>query len=218
MPFTTFFIDLDDTVYPSSSGLWMAIRQRIELFVALKLNLPVSEASTVRRGLFYQYGTTLRGLQAMYQVDVEEYLNFVHDVPLDDYIGPDPALKTTLMAYPQQKVIFTNADRSHARRVLAKLGIESCFDKIIDLHDFQPYCKPMPEAFQAAFDLLEVKPEQCVLIDDTLNNLVTAKSFGMWTIWVTQKPPAPAADSQIPNLRDLPRVLAPGLNGKTPGG
>ncbi len=218
MPPTTFLVDLDDTVYPASSGLWMAIRHRIDLFVAQKLNLPIDEASTVRRGLFFQYGTTLRGLQAMYQVDQEEYLSFVHDVPLDNYLRPDPGLKAALMAYPQRKVIFTNADCAHARRVLAALDLDGCFERIIDMHAFQPYCKPMPEAFQACFALLEANPEQCVLIDDTLDNLVTAKSFGMRTVWVTQKPPALAADGQIPLLRDLPKVLSPGSNGKNPGG
>ena len=218
MSYTTFFIDLDDTLYPASCGLWAAIRQRIDLFVAQKLDLPAEEASVVQQGLFFKYGTTLRGLQAMYQVDEEEYLNFVHDVPLDDYIGPDPSLKETLLAYPQRKVVFTNADISHARRVLTALNLDSCFERIIDIHAIQPYCKPMPEAFQTAFSLLDVNPTQCVLIDDTLTNLVTAKSFGMRTIWITSKPPAPAADDAIPVLSALPRVLSPGSNGRTTGG
>ncbi len=218
MDYTTFFVDLDDTLYPASSGLWLAIRRRINLFVAQKLSLPLEEATSVQLGLFRKYGTTLRGLQAMYQVDEEEYLKFVHDVPLSDYIGPDPGLKETLLAYPQEKIIFTNADRSHARRVMAALGLEDCFAEVIDVHSFYPYCKPMPEAFQATFSLLDVNPRQCVLIDDTLSNLVTAKAFGMRTIWITEKPPAPAADDIIPALKDLPSVISPGPNGRKPGG
>ncbi len=218
MAFTTFFIDLDDTLYPSSSGLWKAIRQRIDLFVAKKLDLPAGEASALRQGLFREYGTTLRGLQAMYQVDEEEYLNFVHDVPLSSYIGPDPALRAMLLAYPQRKVIFTNAHTAHARRVTMTLGIDDCFERIIDIHAIQPYCKPMPEAFQAAFDLLGVDPRESVLIDDTLANLVTAKTFGMRTVWITEKPPEPAADNLIPFLCQLPSVLPPGANGRAAGG
>ncbi len=214
MTITTLLIDLDDTVYPASNGLWLAIRRQIDLFVAQKLNLPVEEAAILRHSLFSKYSTTLRGLQAMYQVDEEEYLHFVHDVPLGDFLSPDPALKDILQAYPQQKVIFTNADCSHARRVLAALDLEGCFEMIIDLHALQPYCKPMPGAFQTAFDLLGVDPKQCVLIDDYLSNLVTAKTFGMRTVWVTQKPHDPAADSQIPSLKELPGVLTPGSNEK----
>ncbi len=153
----------------------------------------------------------------MYQIDAEEYLHFVHDVPLGDYLTPDPALKEILQAYPQRKVIFTNADGSHARRVLAALDLVGCFERIIDVHVLQPYCKPMPEAFQAAFDLLQVDPGQCVLVDDTLSNLVTAKSFGMRTVWITQKPPDPAADHRIAALKELPSVLSPGSNGKKQG-
>ena len=217
-PFTTLFMDLDDTLYPASSGLWLAIRQRIELFVAKKLNLPLEEALVVRHNLFIQYGTTLRGLQAAYQVDENEYLSFVHDLPLSDYFGPDLSLRETLLAYPEHKVIFTNADMSHARRVLAARELEGCFDKIIDIHAIQPFCKPMPEAFKIAFDLLGVDPRQCVLIDDMLPNLVTAKSFGMRTVWITDKARELAADFTIPVVNELPKVLPPGSNGHTAGG
>ena len=216
--FATIFIDLDDTLYPASSGLWLAIRQRILLFVASKLNLTLEEAETVRKGLFKQYGTTLRGLQTAYQVDEYEYLSFVHDLPLSGYFGPDPILRQTLLAYPQQKVIFTNADTPHARRVLAARSLEGCFEKIIDIHAIQPYCKPMPEAFQIAFDLLDVDPQECVLIDDSLPNLITAKSFGMRTVWISDNPPEPAADYTIFSVSELPSVLPPGSNGHKIGG
>jgi putative hydrolase of the HAD superfamily len=208
METTTLLIDLDDTLYPATSGLWEAIRRRIDLYVETKFSLSHAEASDLRRNLFMQYGTTLRGLQTVYSVDAEEYLAFVHDVPLDHFIQPDPALRQALLACPQRKVIFTNADSSHARRVLNVLSLNGLFEQILDIHVFDPYCKPMPEAFTIALKLLGETPPRCVVVDDSLPNLATAHDLGMHTVWVTTKPPAPPVDVVIPTLGDLPRALA----------
>ena len=46
-------------------------------------DLPVEEVDILRRNYFEQYGTTLRGLQIHHQVDTDEYLAYVHDLPLE---------------------------------------------------------------------------------------------------------------------------------------
>ena len=80
----------------------------------------------------------------------EDYLAFVHDLPLKDYIQPDPDLNAALERLPSRKLIFTNADSAHARRVMDVLGVTGFFDGIVDINDMDPYCKPMPESFQRA--------------------------------------------------------------------
>ena len=81
MPFTTIFFDLDDTLYPSSSGVWKLIKDRMNLYMHLRLEIPRDEIPSLREELFHQYGTTLRGLQATYHIDTKDYLSFVHDIP-----------------------------------------------------------------------------------------------------------------------------------------
>jgi len=211
MKITTLLIDLDDTLYPASCGLWEAIRRRIDLYVQTKFSLPPEEASDLRRKLFLKYGTTLRGLQSVYKVDAEEYLAFVHDVPLAQYIQADPAVRQALLACHQRKVIFTNADVPHARRVLKILELDNLFEQIIDIHAFDPYCKPMPEAFLIALDLLGETSQTCMVVDDSLPNLVTAHTLGMHTVWVSAKPQAPPVDVVIPAIEALPDALR--LNG-----
>ncbi len=207
MTITTLLIDLDDTLYPADCGLWEAIRRRIDLYVSNKFNLSPAEANDLRRNLFLKYGTTLRGLQTVYKVDAEEYLAFVHDVPLNQYIQPDPALRQALLACPQRKAIFTNADVPHARRVINVLGLDGLFEQIIDIHAFDPYCKPMPEAYTIALNLLGETPQRCMVVDDSLPNLATAHSLGMRTVWVSNKPPLPQIDAAIPAVSHLPGVL-----------
>jgi pyrimidine 5'-nucleotidase len=209
MSLSTLFIDLDDTVYPAESGVWKAIRARIDQFVAEKFDLGWEDARLLRQRLFLRYGTTMRGLQAEYAIDEDEYLAYVHDVPLADYIAPDPGLGHILRSFSQRKLIFTNADAAHAGRVLSLLGIADCFDAIVDIKRIGPYCKPMPEAFQIALAAAGSPPtENCALVDDHADNLRAARALGMRAIQVGALPPCPHADAVITRLADLPSVLS----------
>ena len=215
MSFTTLLIDLDETLYPSTAGVWDAIGKRMEDYIHMRMGLPREDIPALRRSLYMQYGTTLRGLQATSGVDVEEFLAFVHDVPLETMLQPDSRLRDLLMRYPQRKLVFTNADRPHAQRVIARLGLDGCFDGIIDIHDIAPYCKPMLEAYQTALRLSgETDPRRCAFIDDSPRNLAGAHEAGLYTVQVGRpkaefQHPTVIADAQIDRIIDLPAVIAP---------
>ena len=150
MRFTTFFFDLDETLYPASTGLWTVLRDRIIAFMHERMGFPLEEIPTISEKYFHEYGTTLRGLQANHHVDMDDYLAFVHDVPLEAYLRPDPELRRALESIPAQRFIFTNADCAHASRVTKILGLDGVFNGCIDVHAIAPYCKPMPESFELA--------------------------------------------------------------------
>ncbi len=208
MPITTLFLDVDDTLYPSSAGLWAAIRARMEDYMRERLHLSSQDIPRLRQVFFETYGTTLRGLQATQAVDVKEYLNYVHDLPVGDYLCPDPELRRALLACPQRKLLFTNADREHAKRVMAALQVTECIDGIVDIYDFDPYCKPQPQAYAVALRAAGVQEaSQCVLCDDSLRNLDTAHSLGFHTVLVGSDRPHPSAEASISKLSDLPGVL-----------
>jgi pyrimidine 5'-nucleotidase len=133
MSYTTLFFDLDDTLYPGSNGLWALIRERMGWYMVEVLGLPESEVPALRRKYYETYGTTLRGLQIHHQVDVDDYLHYVHDLPLEQFLQPNPELRALLLSLPQQRWIFTNADADHARRVMSVLGVQDCFTGIIDI-------------------------------------------------------------------------------------
>ena len=210
MHLTTLFFDLDDTLYPQTSGVWGAIRQRIDLYMQEKLSIPPAEIPELREKLFRQYGTTLRGLQILWHVDEHEFVDFVHDVPVDRLLAPDPALRALLLSYPQRKFIFTNADRKHAQRVLNRLQVADCFDGIVDILDVSPHCKPMPEAFAIALQKAGVNdPRECLFLDDGLRNLAAARELGFYTIRVGSQEPNPACHASIAHLGELPEILNP---------
>ncbi len=180
--------DLDDTLYPHDSGVWEFIRERIDQYMFEELHFPAEQIPGLRYRLWKQYGTTLRGLQAEFHVDMDAYLKYVHAVPLHDFLLPDPILSETLSALPQAKYIFTNSDAAHARRVLDHLGITHHFRQFIDIYAMAPHCKPQEQAFRKALEIVGCNPENCLLIDDSPLNLETALHLGINTISIGAKP------------------------------
>lgn len=202
------FFDLDETLYPAGNGLWDAIAERIDLYIHETLGLPCEKIPSLRFELYNQYGTTMRGLSERYQINCKNYLDFVHDVPLQNYIQPNPELKSMLQQYPQRKIIFTNADLNHAQRVLRILNIEDCFEQIIDVLDIFPYCKPQLEAYQKVLGFLQLKDgNNCVMLDDKLKNLYPAHDLGFQTILIGNDTTAPQWTASITNIMQLPEVL-----------
>ena len=209
MKFNTLFIDLDDTVYASSSGLWELIKQRISLYMYERLNLSWDVIPELRSSYYQDYGTTMRGLIADFDINQIEYLDFVHNVPLQDHLSPDPALREMLLNLPQRKLIFTNADAAHAKRVLTAMDLTDCFEKIIDIYTMHPYCKPLKQAFQIALsEAGENETARCVLLDDSVANLAAAKELGFYTVRVGNvEESSPLFDTAIATLADLREVI-----------
>jgi pyrimidine 5'-nucleotidase len=206
--FTTIFFDLDDTLYPRRSGLWDAIGNRIDEFIHTRLHIPCEDIPELRHKLFEQYGTTMRGLVATYGVNQQEYMDFVHDLPLRNFIAPNPLTREMLLKIPLQKFIFTNADVHHARRVLDVLNYSDIFSGIIDINDIDPYCKPMPGAYPLALEKSgEADADHCIMIDDRISNLVTASQTGMYTIWIGEEDLPTDVHARIESIDGLAKIL-----------
>jgi pyrimidine 5'-nucleotidase len=208
MHIDTILFDLDETLYDPSTEIWKLIRQRIELYLLEQMHFPAEQIPEIRARLFSTYGTTLRGLQMEHHIDAEAYLDFVHDIPIEERIAPNPALGAMLRSLPQRKVIFTNANAGHAKRVLNALGIADCFDQIMDIFTVDPYCKPQLPAFEIALKSASIADaHRCAMLDDNQANLNAAHSFGIFTILANAETPAEGCDAAISSLLDLPKVL-----------
>jgi putative hydrolase of the HAD superfamily len=205
----TIFFDLDGTLYPVRNGLWSAIKERIDGFLLERMGFPQDEAIEVRQHYLDTYGTTLRGLQAEHEIDSGEYLAYVHDLPLEQYLEPDPRLRELLLTIPSPKWILTNSDLPHARRVLEMIGIADCFNGIIDITQLEFVCKPDPGAYQKALDLAGlISASGCLLVEDSVDNLQVAKEIGFTTVLVDPELKGhPAADLVIASIHELPNAL-----------
>ena len=208
MRFKTIFFDLDDTLYSHESGLWIAIKDRICLFMHEELGMSWDEIPATRDYYFENYGTTLRGIQAHHNVDEQVYHDYVHQIDLSKYIAPDPELAAVLENLPQRKIIFTSADAGHAERVLAHMQIRHHFEEILDIFALKPHAKPQPEAFRRACQLTgESDPTVCVMIDDLPKTTRAAREFGMFSILKGDKGNGSDANARLNDWKDLPEIL-----------
>ena len=208
MHLTTIFFDLDDTLYPSSAGLWKAIKLRMIEYMHTHLRIPEDEIPLLRERYFLKYGTTLRGLQEHHQVDAQEYLAYVHDLPVQDYLTPDPAQRAIIASLPMRKLIFTNADVAHARRVLRVLELDDLFPVIVDVNAVSPFCKPMPESFAIALKSGgERSPARCVMIDDLTRTTRAARAAGLTGILYGGSALNGDANACFTDWNELPGIL-----------
>lgn len=208
MRFSTLFFDLDDTLYPSTTGLWPAIKGRMSLYMVERLGIPESDVPFLREQYFKMYGTTLRGLEERHKVDREDFLTFVHDLPIHEYLTPNPILREVIASLPTRNLIFTNADVPHARRVLTALQLADLFETVVDVNAVSPYCKPMPESFAIAMDLAdEPDPRKCVMIDDLPRTTRAALNVGMASLLYGCDEPTEDASGAFTDWTHLPILL-----------
>jgi putative hydrolase of the HAD superfamily len=208
MQFETIVLDLDETIYPSSAGVMTAVKQRINDYMRQVTGLADDEVERLRQHYLHQYGTSLRGLQAHYQVDVEHFMAYVHDVQAEKLLQPNPELDAMLGRLPQRKIIFTNGSAEHAENVLRALGVRRHFEQILDVRDFDLEPKPAERAYDALLRRLPHPPEKAIYLDDRPENLLPAIRRGMTAVLVAENgavPPPGAA--RLHTILELEKFL-----------
>ena len=114
----TLFLDLDNTLYSKSSGLMDAIRDRIISYMSNIMQMSDTQIAEVRAYSLKKYGTTLIGLMELYGIEKQHYLDYVHDLNLNEFLVKNNTVIETLKSLPQRKVIFSNADSGHIQRLI----------------------------------------------------------------------------------------------------
>ena len=202
-------IDLDNTVYPESAGVFRKVDQRINRCLEEKMGFPREEVNPLRAKYYSQYGTTLRGLMIHYKIDPNDYLEYVHDVDLNDLLSKNEKLNRILKKIPQKKVIFTNGSKAHAENVLRKLEIIDNFTNIFDIVAMDYIAKPNPQTYRKVIEKLKVEAVRCIYIDDIEKNIIPAKELGMKTVCVSNdgSDGKPHVDFVIREIAEIEKLL-----------
>ena len=215
--------DLDNTLYPADSDLFLQIDDRMGSYISKTLKVDRHEARVLQKSYYMKYGTTLLGLMQNYGIDADAYLDYVHEIDLS-VIDPSPRLDKLLKNLPGKKYIFTNGSVAHAENVMARLGISERFVGIQDIKASNYVPKPDPSAYSKIISRFGILPEMSVMLDDIPQNLLPAANLGITTVWV--KNPRwdshvvePQIDFVTENLADwlsqIPRAVAE-LEGRKP--
>lgn len=175
--------DLDNCLYPASTGLFSLIDERMGAYIQRLLGCDAIEARRVQKAHFHEHGTTLAGLMKEHKVDPHDFLGDVHDIALDR-VTSDERLSNALGRLPGRRFVFTNADAPYARRVLEAIGVHGHFDDLHDVHASSYKPKPDPHGYAVLCERFGIDPRRALLADDMVQNLAPAKALGMTTVWV----------------------------------
>lgn len=199
--------DLDNTLYSESCGVFDLIDQRMNEWLISNLQIPASEVNEFRNKYFIKYGTTLRGLMLHHEVNPRDFLDYVHDVPVHEFLSADLELRETLEQVKARKLIFTNSDLKHANRILDALGVRDQFERIFDIEAMNFIPKPNPDPYRLVLDYLKLHPKDVLLIDDMERNLKPAQEMGMRTVLIGNGKPVDDRHNAIENIKELTHVL-----------
>jgi putative hydrolase of the HAD superfamily len=175
--------DLDNCLYPASTGLFALIDQRMGAYIQRLLGCDAAEARRVQKMHFHTHGTTLAGLMKEHGVDPHDFLDDVHAISLDR-VGIDRRLATVLERLPGRRFVFTNGDAGYARRVLEAIGIHGHFDDLHDIHASSYKPKPEPHGYALLCKRFGIDPRHALFADDMVQNLAPAKALGITTVWI----------------------------------
>ena len=81
--------DLDNCLYPASTRLFDLIDERMGAYIQRLLDVDPVEARRIQKMHFHGSGTTLAGLMKHHDVDPLQFMNDVHDIPLDRVVRDD---------------------------------------------------------------------------------------------------------------------------------
>lgn len=175
--------DLDNTLYPESTNLFLQVDARMKAFISRRLGIEQDEAYRVQKDYLVRFGTTLRGLMDLHDVSPRDFLDFIHDVDFG-VIPPDPRLVENIERLPGTKYVFTNGTRMHADAVLERIGAADVFTGIFDIETAGFVPKPAPKAYRLLVSRFGIEPEKTVMIEDMARNLKPAREMGMTTVWL----------------------------------
>ena len=175
--------DLDNTLYPADTAVMSQVEQRMTLYVMRLLDLDREAARRVQKTYWREYGTTLNGLMSNHDVDLGDFLDFVHDVD-HSVITPNPELAGHVAALEGQRVVFTNGSRKHAEKVIDRLGLNGLFNDLYDIEAAQYLPKPHRESFDRFTRHFGINPRRSVMFEDSPANLATAADMGFTTVLI----------------------------------
>ncbi len=201
--------DLDNTLHNASAHVFPHINRAMVDYIASHLGLSEAAACRLRQHYWQRYGATLLGLMRHHGTDPDHFLRHTHQFPdLARLIVAERGLAAMLRRLPGRKIVFSNAPRFYAEAVLRLTGIRHRFSAVYAVERLLYQPKPSRAGFRRLLHCERLSARQCVMVEDSLPNLKTAKRLGMKTVWVSASTRhIPYVDVKIASVLDLPRRL-----------
>ncbi len=187
--------DLDNTLHDASHAIFPAISANMNTYIARVLSDGVNavtqaQVDAARLGYWKRYGATLLGMMRHHGVLAADFLRETHDIgDLRLMMRAETGLGRLLLRLPGRKILLTNAPTDYATQVVRHLGLGRHFAHHIAIEQMHVHRqlrpKPSKLMLQRVLRRHGVDARDCILVEDTLANLKSAKQLGLRTVWVT---------------------------------
>lgn len=198
--------DLDNTLHDASPHIFPHINRSMRQYIERHLGVDEQQATRIRQEYWVRYGATLLGLMRHHGTDPHHFLRETHQFEnLKKLVHFRHPTLQMLKRLPGRKIIFSNAPADYTEAILRETGLKHCFDAVYTVEKLRFQPKPMLLGFWTLLKAEHLNPRQCIMVEDSLANLVTAKRLGMKTVWVsTGSRQSPFVDIKIRHVLDLP--------------
>ncbi len=218
MPQKLWLFDLDNTLHDAGRHIIPTIELKMNAFLVQKLGQDLASVNALRSLYWQRYGATVLGLVKHHAIAARDFLPEVHDIAeLEQMIRYERGLQRLLRRLPGRKILLTNAPDAYTKRVLHHLGIRKHFARHIPIEQMHVHrqLRPKPDKLMLRRLLAREgkRGTDCILVEDSYENLRAAKALGLRTVWITQylqkSHRAPRwVDVKTSSVRSLPRQLA----------
>lgn len=194
--------DLDATLYYAGDKIEELCDAKVIRYFADKLNISLKQSEDLIKDIRSRYAYDVEALEHDFPFSKFEFMEDVCDVDVS-ILQPDTKLNGLLKRLPQPKYILTDSTRRHVSDTLKAIRVdENLFTGVFDAHDMNYTFKYNPESFRLFLQKYGLKASDCVLFEDSANNLKVAKSLGFKTVLIRPEcPEEQKADYWFPDIK-----------------
>lgn len=181
--------DLDNTLHDAGAWVFAQMNDTMRSYVVDTLGVTAAEADALREKYWRRYGSTMLGLVRHHDVSPAHFLHETHRFPgLEERVTGHRHDLAAIARLRGRRVVLTNAPRAYAMRVLGALGIVHLFEQVLSVEDMRMFgdWRPKPDRrmLRRVAVRLGVPPSRCVLVEDSLDNVLAARRVGMQAVWM----------------------------------
>ncbi|WP_370213947.1 beta-phosphoglucomutase [Mesoflavibacter profundi] len=130
----------------------------------------------------------------------DDYLSFIAKMNHDEILPDVPKVLNYLKT--QNQPISLGSASKNARQILEKVDLLNQFDAIVDGNDVSK-AKPDPEVFLIAAKALTIKPEACIVFEDSVAGVQAANTANMISIGIGEENVLHEADYVFSNFTEI---------------
>ncbi|ONH51590.1 Haloacid dehalogenase superfamily, subfamily IA, variant 2 with 3rd motif like haloacid dehalogenase/haloacid dehalogenase superfamily, subfamily IA, variant 3 with third motif having DD or ED [Pseudomonas cedrina] len=207
------FFDCDGTLVDSESLAYRTFQaiaaQHLGLYVSLDIwceQLLGHSRSHCLEFLEQWYGDSL-------PVEFAQLLARTLRTALETELQPIACAVDALRDIPYPKYIVSNASQAHVDFVLGKAGIDHCFSRVFSADQGKHAPKPKPDVYLNAMGTLRLSPIECVVVEDSVPGVLSAKAAGLFTIGLSAQSSyallnGAGANIVVQSMNELPWALS----------